>query len=143
MNVQIKLLNKNCRPYRKYAHDAGFDLRANISKPLDIPPFGRVKIGAGVCVDIPAGCYGDIRGRSGLSVAGIICPGGTVDAGYTGEIGVVLINFSADTYTVQPYERIAQLVIMQIPQVSLVEVDELICEENERGNNGFGSTGRV
>ncbi|SFR15310.1 dUTP diphosphatase [Desulfoscipio geothermicus] len=141
MQVQVKLLNPNCRPYRKYIHDAGFDLRANIPAPIKLPPDGRVKIGAGVCMAIPPGYYGDIRGRSSLNVAGILCPGGTVDAGYTGEICVVLVNLSGEPYTVQPYERIAQLTITPIPEVELVEVDELA--GSERGNQGFGSTGRV
>lgn len=141
MQIQIKLLNENCKPYRKYDSDAGFDLRANIEKPLWIPPGGRAKIGTGICIDIPPGYYGDIRGRSGLNVAGVICPSGTVDAGYTGEIVVVLMNLSRKAYVVQPRERIAQLVIAPLPKVELVEVDEL--QGGSRGDKGFGSTGRV
>lgn len=141
MQVQIVLLNESCRPYKKYPHDAGFDLRANLDITEILRPGEYKKIGTGVCMAIPPGYYGDIRGRSSFNTKGIICPGGTVDAGYTGEICVVLVNMSGKAYFIEPGERIAQLVIAPIPAVELVEVDELA--GSERGDKGFGSTGRV
>ena len=141
MQIQVKLLNENCKPYRKYDNDAGFDLRANLEKPVMIAPGEHAKIGTGVCIEIPPGYYGDIRGRSGLTAKGVICPGGTVDSGYTGQIYVVLVNVGRMRYMVEPGERIAQLIIAPLPKVELVEVDEL--RGGERGDRGFGSTGRV
>jgi len=140
MKVQIKLLNENCRPYRKYRLDAGFDLRANIKEPLMLFPGVMHKIPTGVCISIKPGYYGDVRGRSGLAEQGIICPGGTIDAGYSGEIHVVLFCVKLVQF-INPYERIAQISIKQIPMIELVEVERL--EGGERGDQGFGSTGRL
>jgi len=140
VKVQIKLLNENCRPYQKYEHDAGFDLRANIKEPLLMFPERIYKIPTGVSMAIPTGYYGDVRGRSGLAEKGIICPGGTIDSGYTGEIHVLLFCVT-EFRSIKPFERIAQITVTQIPPIELVEVEWL--PESERGEKGFGSTGRV
>lgn len=139
LNIPIKLLNSACRPYRKYIDDAGFDLRARY--PVKLHVGGIEKIPVGVCMEIPPGYYGDIRSRSGLTAKGIICPGGTIDASFRGEIHVVLVNLSGAPYEIKPYERIAQLTITPIPQVELLEVNCL--SDTERGEKGFGSTGRM
>ncbi|NLS45839.1 MAG: dUTP diphosphatase [Firmicutes bacterium] len=141
MQVKIKLLSTKCRPYRRYGADAGFDLRANSENVISVSPGCIVRIPTGVCLEIPIGHFGSIRGRSGLTSNGVFCPCGTVDSGYTGEIHVVLINMSDERYVIQPWERVAQLIIVPLSLVELVEVDVL--SESERKELGFGSTGRV
>lgn len=138
--MKIKLLDKNCMPYKKYQNDAGLDLRARIDGEIRFYPNMRMTIPTGVCIEIMPGLVGDIRPRSGLvKDLGLVAQYGTIDAGYTGEIGVTLINLSTQHVTIQPYERIAQLVIhpILIPEIEIV--DDL--EESDRGDKGFGSTG--
>ncbi len=136
--MKIKLLDPFCMPTKKYRFDAGWDLRA--SESLIICPGEVVKIGAGIAVEIPRGYVGDIRPRSSMSAKGLILPIGTVDAGYTGEIGIILINAGNNAQKIEKGERIAQLVITPCLLPDLESVDEL--PETERGSYGFGSTGR-
>jgi dUTP pyrophosphatase len=135
--MKIKLLNPDCMPTKKYSFDAGWDLRA--SESLIICPGEVAKIGAGIAVEIPKGYVGDIRPRSSISARGLILPIGTVDAGYTGEIGIILINASNDAKRIEKGERIAQLVITPCLLPNLEIVDEL--PKTERNSPGFGSTG--
>jgi dUTP pyrophosphatase len=96
----------------------------------------------GIAVAIPRGCEGQVRPRSGLALRhglGIVNSPGTIDADYRGEIGVVLINHGRTPVTIEPLERIAQLVIAPILQLAVVLVDQL--DETERGAGGYGSTG--
>jgi dUTP pyrophosphatase len=140
-SVKIKLLNEKCRPYRAHDTDSGLDLRANIDRPVIILPHQVVLIPTGVAVELPEGYEGQIRPRSGLSKQGVLAAYGTIDSGYRGEIGVVLVNMSdLRPYKIEPYERIAQLVVapVHIPEIEFVE--EL--GGTERGAGGFGSTGR-
>lgn len=142
LSMKIKLLNESCKPYRVHETDSGLDLRANIVRPVTILPHEVVLVPTGVAVELPEGFEGQIRPRSGLSKQGILSAWGTVDNGYRGEIGVVLVNMSdLRPYKIEPYERIAQLIVapVHIPEVEYVE--EL--EETERGAGGFGSTGRA
>jgi len=138
VNMKFKLLNEKCTPYKKYLHDAGWDLCS--SESLVICPGEVKKIGAGVCVEIPPGFVGDIRPRSSISARGLILPIGTVDAGYTGEIGIILINASRCATHIAKGERIAQLVITPCLIEEIEIVDEL--SVSERGGQGFGSTGK-
>ncbi len=138
--MKIKLLDENCRPYKKYTSDAGWDLKARIDAEIVIHPKGIVTVPIGVCVEIPEGFVGDIRPRSGLAKKGIVAQYGTVDAPYRGEIQVTLVNVGDASYTILPYERVAQLVVLPIFLESLEEVDSLT--ESDRGDSGFGSTGK-
>ena len=137
--MKIKLLDPDCMPYKKYSTDAGIDLRA--SKDAIIHPGDTLKIGAGIAVEIPSGYVGDIRPRSSISTRGLILPIGTVDAGYAGEIGIILINASNRAQMITRGERIAQLVVTPCLIEEIEIVDEL--PESERGAQGFGSTGVI
>lgn len=123
-----------------YAHqdDAGMDLYA--SKGNYIPAGGRCTFQTGIHIEIPKGYFGAIRAKSGLlRNHGIICSG-TIDVGYTGEIMVTLVNTSDEIYCVSEGDKIAQLIIIPYERVELVEVASL--EQTERGDKGFGSSGR-
>ncbi len=123
-----------------YAHqdDAGMDLYA--SKGNYIPAGGRCTFPTGIHIEIPKGYFGAIRAKSGLlRNHGILCSG-TIDVGYTGEIMVTLVNTSDELYCVSEGDKIAQLIIIPYERVELLEVESL--EKTERGDNGFGSSGR-
>ena len=123
-----------------YAHqdDAGMDLYA--SKGNYIPAGGRCTFPTGIHIEIPKGYFGAIRAKSGLlRNHGILCSG-TIDVGYTGEIMVTLVNTSDEMYCVSEGDKIAQLIIIPYERVELLEVESL--EKTERGDNGFGSSGR-
>ena len=123
-----------------YAHqdDAGMDLYA--SKGNYIPAGGRCTFPTGIHIEIPKGYFGAIRAKSGLlRNHGILCSG-TIDVGYTGEIMVTLVNTSDELYCVSEGDKIAQLIIIPYEHVELLEVESL--EKTERGDNGFGSSGR-
>jgi dUTP pyrophosphatase len=126
-------------PNRAYAGDAGLDLAA--CEPVDLPPGERTVVPTGLAVAIPEGYAGFVQPRSGLAarhgIAVVNAPG-LIDAGYRGEIRVVLLNTGAETFTASVGERIAQLVVLQVPQVEVVEVAEL--PTSERGARGFGSS---
>ena len=136
--MKFKIIDPECVPYKKYPTDAGYDLKS--SESIVICPGEVKKIGAGICAEIPKGYVGDIRPRSSISARGLILPLGTVDYGYTGEIGIILINTSRYATHITKGERIAQLVITPCLTEDIEIVDEL--PESERGANGFGSTGK-
>jgi dUTP pyrophosphatase len=127
-------------PTRAYAGDAGLDLSA--CERVELAPGERAMVGTGLAVAIPDGYAGYVQPRSGLAARHgitIVNTPGLVDAGYRGELRVVLLNTDArEPFVVEPGMRIAQLVIVPIPEVEPVEVDEL--PESERGVRGFGST---
>lgn len=122
---------------------AGMDVRANISEPVVLGSLERKLIPTGIKMAIPEGYEVQVRPRSGLalkygiSMANAI---GTIDSDYRGEIGVILINLSKDEYTVQPQERIGQLVLNKVEQMEFEVVSSL--DETERGEGGFGHTGK-
>jgi dUTP pyrophosphatase len=127
-------------PERAYAGDAGLDLAA--CERVELAPGGRATVGTGLAVAIPEGYAGFIQPRSGLAAKNgitIVNTPGLVDSGYRGELKVILLNTdSRDTFVVEPGMRIAQLVVMLVPGVDPVEVEEL--PESERGVRGFGSS---
>ena len=126
-------------PEKAHEHDAGYDLRTPYGKT--IPAGGCAVFDTGVHIAIPEGFAGEIVSRSGLNVKqDIICPQGTVDAGYTGSIKVKLYNLGNRYYEIRPGDKIAQLIIVPIAEGSLKQVEEL--DDTERGDNGFGSSGR-
>ena len=146
--IQLKVKRlPHCHDLPKYATagSAGMDLTAAIPEDLTLAPGARTKIPTGIIVEIPPGYEGQLRARSGLAFkAGISLTNavGTIDSDYRGEVCALIINHGNEPFTFKPGERIAQLVVMPVPKVEIVEVDEL-SESEERGAGGFGSTGRV
>jgi dUTP pyrophosphatase len=127
-------------PERAYSGDAGLDLAA--CEHVVLAPGERATIGTGLAVAIPEGHAGFVQPRSGLAsrhgIAIVNAPG-LVDSGYRGELRVVLLNTDrAEPFTVEPGMRIAQLVVLRVPELELLEVDEL--PSSERGVRGFGSS---
>lgn len=139
MKIKIKIDEQNLMPFKKFPYDAGWDLRAKLTDSVKIRPFETIKIETGVRIEIPQGYVGDIRPRSSMATKGLTAEYGTIDCGYIGEIQIVLTNNGSDTHTIEPYDRIAQLVIVPIPEIEFEEVDSL--EQTDRGTGGFGSTG--
>lgn len=142
--MDVKIVNKSRHQLPSYATvgSAGMDLKANTSEPIALKPMERYLFPTGIYIQLPEGYEAQIRPRSGLAVKyGITVTNapGTVDADYTGEVGVSLINLSNDTFVVQPGERIAQMVIAKYEKINWKEVSTL--DETERGSGGFGSTG--
>jgi dUTP pyrophosphatase len=127
-------------PERAYSGDAGVDLAA--CERVELPAGARATVATGLAVAIPEGFAGFVQPRSGLAARHgitIVNAPGLIDAGYRGELRVVLLNTDPDEpFVVEPGMRIAQLVVLAIPETSLVEVDEL--PEAERGVRGFGSS---
>jgi dUTP pyrophosphatase len=127
-------------PARAYEHDAGLDLAA--CERVELGPGERALVGTGLTVAIPAGHAGFVQPRSGLAARHgitVLNTPGLVDAGYRGELKVVLLNTDrSETFVVEPGMRIAQLVVMPVATPDLVELDEL--PDSERGEKGFGSS---
>jgi len=127
-------------PERAYAGDAGLDLAA--CERVELGPGERATVGTGLAVAIPEGHAGFVQPRSGLAARHgitIVNSPGLIDAGYRGELRVVLLNTdSRERFTVEPGMRIAQLVVVALPELELLEVDEL--PASERGVRGFGSS---
>jgi dUTP pyrophosphatase len=127
-------------PSRAYVGDAGLDLAA--CERVELAPGRRAVVGTGVAVAIPEGHAGFVQPRSGLAARHgitIVNSPGLIDSGYRGEVRVVLLNTDAEeTFVVEPGMRIAQLVVLRVPELELAEVDELT--ESERGVRGFGSS---
>ena len=143
MQLPIKRLRPDAVvPERAYAHDAGLDLSA--CDAVTLAPGERALVGTGLAVAIPEGHAGFVQPRSGLAAKHgitIVNTPGLIDAGYRGELKVILLNTDPrESFTVEPGMRIAQLVILQLPPVASVEVDEL--PSSERGAGGIGSSGR-
>jgi dUTP pyrophosphatase len=129
-------------PQRAYAGDAGLDLSA--CERVELGPGERAVVGTGLAIAIPEGYAGYVQPRSGLAAKHgitIVNTPGLVDSGYRGELKVILLNTDERApFVVEPGMRIAQLVLLQIPAVDPVVVDEL--PDSERGAGGFGSSGR-
>jgi dUTP pyrophosphatase len=127
-------------PTRAYAGDAGLDLAA--CERVELAPGARATVGTGLAVAIPDGYAGFVQPRSGLAARHgitIVNAPGLVDSGYRGELKVILLNTDAhEPFVVEPGMRIAQLVVMPVPEVDPIEVDDLA--ESERGVRGFGSS---
>ena len=143
--MDVKIVNKSKHQLPSYATigSAGMDLKANTNEPIALKPMERYLFPTGLYIQLPEGYEAQIRPRSGLAAKyGVTVTNapGTVDADYTGEIGVSLINLSDTTVVIQPGERIAQMVVAKYEKVSWKEVAML--DETERGEGGFGHTGR-
>ncbi len=143
--MQVKIINKSKHALPEYATglSAGMDLRANLDEPVELKPLERKLIPTGLFIALPAGYEAQIRPRSGLAVkAGItvLNSPGTIDADYRGEIKVILINLSGETFMIQDGERICQMIIAEHASVQWEKVEFL--DETERGAGGFGHTGK-
>ena len=140
MNIQV--INKSKHPLPAYATElsAGMDIRANISEPISLAPMQRCLVPTGLFIALPQGFEAQIRPRSGLALKKGINSPGTIDADYRGEICIILVNLSAETFVIEDGERIAQMVIARHEQAVWKEVEVL--DETERGAGGFGHTGR-
>ena len=142
--LKIKKLRDTAEiPERKTSGSAGYDLCACITASLTIEPGESVMIPTGIAAEIPQGLAGMIFTRSGLGIKhGIAVSNGVgvIDCDYRGEIHVGLRNFSKNPYTIEPSERIAQLILLPIAVLEIEECGEL--SSTDRGEGGFGSTGK-
>ena len=141
----VKVINKSNNNLPKYETvcSAGSDVRANISEAITIKPLERVLVPTGLYVEIPQGYESQVRPRSGLSAkfgVTVLNAPGTIDADYRGEIKVILVNLSNNDYTLNPEERVAQLVLSKYERIVWQESETL--SETVRGEGGFGSTGK-
>ena len=145
MKILVKRLRKDhtvSLPQYMTEGASGMDLFASLEKEVILEPGERRLIPTGIAVAIPAGFEGQVRPRSGLAVQkgiGMVNGPGTIDSDYRGEIGVLLINFGREAFTVRNGERIAQMVISRIFRTTLEEVDDLPATQRQEG--GFGHTG--
>lgn len=144
IDMKVKIVNKSGFPAPFYATElsAGMDLKAAIEEPIVLGELCRAMVPTGLYIELPAGYEAQIRPRSGLAAKhGVtVCNSpGTVDADYRGEIKVILVNLSKEPFTINPGERIAQMVIAKYEKIEWQEVEHL--GETERGAGGFGSTG--
>ncbi|NMA86559.1 MAG: dUTP diphosphatase [Tissierellia bacterium] len=142
--MKIKIVNKSDLPTPKYRTSgaAGMDLYANIQESVAIEPLETTLIPTGLYISIPEGYEGQIRARSGLALKhGITLANGigTIDSDYRGELGVILVNLSKETYIINKGDRIAQLVFIKYEKAQFEEVISL--DETDRGEGGFGHTG--
>jgi dUTP pyrophosphatase len=145
MSAIIKIVNKSHHPLPAYATSgsSGMDLRAFIAEPISLAPLSRILVPTGLFLAIPYNWEAQIRPRSGLAIKqGITCLNtpGTIDADYRGELKVILINLSNETQIIKDGDRIAQIVFQAVEKVEWELAEEL--EETERGEGGFGHTGK-
>ncbi len=143
--MKIKIINqsKHSLPEYKTNLSAGMDLTANISDPITLESLERVLIPTGLYLELPEGVEAQVRPRSGLALKNgitVLNSPGTIDADYRGEIGVILVNLSKDAFVINDGERIAQLVIAK-HETAVWDVVETL-SETDRGEGGFGSTGK-
>lgn len=143
--MQVKIINKSKHDLPTYStkQSAGMDLRANINEQIVLKPLERKAIQTGIFIELPEGYEAQIRPRSGLALKygiTVLNSPGCVDADFRGEICVILINLSNEDFTVKDGERIAQMVVAKHETVEWNEVEVL--SETERGEGGFGHTGR-
>lgn len=142
--MKIKIINQSRHALPQYATplSAGLDLRANLAEPVTLAPMERRLIPTGLRIALPAGYEAQVRPRSGLALKHgitLLNTPGTIDADYRGEVGVIMANLSAEPFTVNDGDRIAQLVIARHEVAEWVPVDQL--DNTERGDGGFGHTG--
>lgn len=143
--MKVKVINRSHHTLPRYetALSAGMDVRANLSEPIVLKSLERALVPTGLYVELPAGYEMQVRPRSGLAAKyglTVLNSPGTIDADYRGEVKVILANLSAEDFTINDGERIAQLVVAQHAQVEWEEAEEL--SDTSRGAGGFGSTGK-
>ena len=144
--MKIKIINKSNTTNPSYStnNSAGLDLRAHIKEEIILNPMSRVLIKTGLFIQLPEGYEAQIRPRSGLAYKNgitVLNTPGTIDADYRGEVGVLLINLSNDSFKIKNGDRIAQMVIAKYEKAEWISVQQL--DSTQRGDGGFGSTGII
>ena len=142
--MKVKIINKSENPLPKYetTGSAGMDIRANITHSIVLESLERTLIPTGLFIELPVGYEAQVRPRSGLAYRkglSLANTPGTIDSDYRGEIKAIMVNLSNEAQTIEPGERIAQIVIAKHERVTWASVE--ILEDSERGAGGFGSTG--
>ena len=142
--MKVQIVNKSAyeAPFYATVNSAGMDLKANIDEAITLAPLQRAMVPTGLYIALPEGTEAQIRPRSGLAAKHgitVLNTPGTIDADYRGEIKVILVNLSNEALTINPGERIAQMVVARYEKVEWDEVATL--DDTERGAGGFGSTG--
>lgn len=143
-DICVKVVNKSRWPLPSYATAlaAGMDLKADLEEAVELKPLQRALIPTGLYLAIPEGYEAQVRPRSGLAArkgVTVLNSPGTIDADYRGEVKVILVNLSNETFVVEPGERIAQMVFARHGKARLEQVESL--DDTQRGEGGFGSTG--
>jgi len=142
--MKVNIVNRSRFSLPQYAtvHSAGLDLRADLEHSLVLKPLERSLVPTGLFIELPEGYEAQIRPRSGLAIKhgiSLVNTPGTIDPDYRGEIKVILVNLSEAPFTLEPGERIAQMVIARFEHIGWNEVETL--SETLRGEGGFGHTG--
>lgn len=142
--MKVKVINKSKHTLPEYATEAsaGLDLRANLDAPVELKPLERTLIATGLFIELPVGYEAQIRPRSGLAFKHgitVLNTPGTIDADYRGEIKVILVNLSNETFTINDGERIAQMVVAAHERIEWEAAEQLL--DTQRGSGGFGHTG--
>ena len=143
--MKVQVINKSqfSLPQYETVHAAGLDLKANIEEPVVLKSLQRTLVPTGLYIELPDGYEAQIRPRSGLAAKhgiSLVHTPGTIDPDYRGEIKVIIVNLSDTDFELKPGERIAQMVIAKFERIEWELVDSL--SESDRGEGGFGSTGR-
>ena len=143
--IKVPIINNSHYDLPLYStkQSSGLDLRANIIDEIILTPFERKLIPTGLSISIPDGYEAQVRPRSGLSIKNgitVLNSPGTIDSDYRGDIGVILINLSKESYTINPGDRMAQLVFSKYEKIEWRIVSDLT--DSNRGKSGFGSTGK-
>ncbi len=143
--IKVPIINNSHYDLPSYStkQSSGLDLRANILEKIILAPFDRKLIPTGLSISIPEGYEAQVRPRSGLSIKNgitVLNSPGTIDSDYRGDIGVILINLSKESYSINPGDRIAQLVFSKYEKIEWGIVSDLT--DSNRGKSGFGSTGK-
>lgn len=143
--MKMKIVNKSKHPLPEYktSMSAGMDIRADLDEDVVLQSLERRLIPTGLFIELPEGYEAQMRPRSGLALnegLGLLNSPGTIDADYRGEIGIIVVNLSNHPITVKDGERICQMVINKVEQAEWIEVENLV--ETERGEGGFGHTGK-
>ena len=144
-SVTVKVINQSLNPLPQYATEgaAGMDIMANVQEPVILLPLQRLAVPTGLFIELPEGYEAQIRPRSGLALKyGITCLNspGTIDADYRGELKVILINLSHESFTIVHGDRIAQMVIHAVETVHWMPVENT--NTTKRSGGGFGHTGK-
>jgi dUTP pyrophosphatase len=143
MEVAVINTSQNNLPAYETLSSAGMDVRADLNEAVTLQPLERKLIPTGLFLEIPHGYEVQVRPRSGLAYKNgvtVLNAPGTIDADYRGEVGVLLINLSNEPFTIASGDRIAQLVVAKVEQIDWKPTSQL--SETERGEGGFGSTGK-
>ena len=143
--MKVKIINQSPYPLPQYetAGSAGMDLRAHMAEAITLEPLERSLVPTGLFIELPLGYEAQIRPRSGLAAKRgltMLNSPGTIDSDYRGEIKCIVVNLSNQAQTIEPGERIAQMVVAKHERVEWQVVEQLL--DSERGAGGFGSTGK-